>query len=217
MSSFAILANMVLSLLLSSSYFPTSGMWEMVNPGYMSGADGQAEKSMGRGKRDVGAPKASIHEHLISLLNRVKTQKISMERSSYLQVQMPEAAAGREGATFILAAVRTPSLRSLAGLVPPKASWQDNNAPFASVFQNWFILYPSILSIRSTTICRKLPHTILKGMMIKEWSQKSWTYTVKWNHCLFSPYVKCMREISFNPSSNSAMIDIIITLFEMRC
>lgn len=97
-------------------------MREVANLGYMSGADGQAEKSMGRGKREVVAPKASIHEHLISLLDRVKTQKISMEISSYLQVQMPEAAAGREGTTFILAAVGIPSLRSLAGLVPPKAS-----------------------------------------------------------------------------------------------
>ena len=42
-------------------------MWEEVNPGYMSGAGGEAEKSVRRGQKEVGGIKAGIDGHLVSL------------------------------------------------------------------------------------------------------------------------------------------------------
>lgn len=88
--------------------FSMSGMWEEVNPGYMSAMGGQAEKSMRRGQREVGDIKAGIDGHLVSLLDRVGNQAISMETRGHHQVWMPEAAAGREVITFVLGIVRTP-------------------------------------------------------------------------------------------------------------
>lgn len=68
-----------------------------------------------------GAPKAGIDERLVSLLDRVRTQAISMKIWDHPQVQMTDAAAGSEETIFILRVVGIPSTKSLTKFVPLKA------------------------------------------------------------------------------------------------